>query len=168
MHAQQPAWGRSREFEITTRSAGRFALTQSTTGDLEDDEASPEEDQLVHGRKKRKVAFMPSLSRSHFPFATYNICQLSSIFRHDSHNLLPWTLAQGEYLSSQYIDASEVISLLTPSFQVTRTQRFGSYGGHCQELKVRSVIHLFYTRFQLRLIGYKKCRGKEQHGVEEG
>jgi chaperone BCS1 len=54
---QQPAWGRSREFEITTRSVGRLGITQSTTGDLEDEE---DEDSLVHGRKKRKVAFMPS------------------------------------------------------------------------------------------------------------
>ena len=55
--SQQPAWGRSREFEITTRSVGRHGITQSTTGDLEDDE---EEDTLVNGRKKGKVAFMPS------------------------------------------------------------------------------------------------------------
>jgi mitochondrial chaperone BCS1 len=61
---QQPAWGRSREFEITTRSAGRFSLTQSTTGDLEDDEENVGDgQQLVHGRRKRKVAFMPSLSK---------------------------------------------------------------------------------------------------------
>lgn len=60
---QQPAWGRSREFEITTRSAGRLSLNQSTTGDLEDDEEIPEDEALVHGRRKRKVAFMPSLSK---------------------------------------------------------------------------------------------------------
>ncbi|KAG6816532.1 hypothetical protein H0H87_005394 [Tephrocybe sp. NHM501043] len=51
--AKQPAWGRSREFEITTRSAGRNGLTQSTTGDLEEDE--DEDDGLVHGRRKRKI-----------------------------------------------------------------------------------------------------------------
>ncbi|KAG6865648.1 hypothetical protein C0991_000567 [Blastosporella zonata] len=60
--AKQPAWGRSREFEITTRSAGRTGLTESTTGDLEDDE---EDDGLVHGRRKRTVAFMPSLDTTH-------------------------------------------------------------------------------------------------------
>ncbi|KAF5374014.1 hypothetical protein D9615_009926 [Tricholomella constricta] len=62
--AKQPAWGRSREFEITTRSAGRNGLTQTTTGDLEEEE---EEDDggLVHGRRKRKVAFMPSLDTTH-------------------------------------------------------------------------------------------------------
>ncbi|KAF8515922.1 P-loop containing nucleoside triphosphate hydrolase protein [Gautieria morchelliformis] len=64
--SKQPAWGRSREFEITTRSAGRFSLTQSTTGDLEDDEENVEDgQQLVHGRRKRKVAFMPSLNTTH-------------------------------------------------------------------------------------------------------
>ena len=56
---QQPAWGQSREFEITTRSAGRTTLTQTTTGDVEDEEEDDSE--LVHGRRKRKVSFMPSL-----------------------------------------------------------------------------------------------------------
>lgn len=57
MSSQQPAWGQSREFEITTRSVGRVGLTESTTGDLEDED---DEECLIHGRKKRKVAFMPS------------------------------------------------------------------------------------------------------------
>jgi chaperone BCS1 len=57
-HQKQPAWGRSREFEITTRSKnGRWS--QPTTGDLEEEEE--DDDELVHGRRKRKVAFMPSL-----------------------------------------------------------------------------------------------------------
>ncbi|KAF8075248.1 P-loop containing nucleoside triphosphate hydrolase protein [Lyophyllum atratum] len=64
--AKQPAWGRSREFEITTRSAGRNGLTQTTTGDLEEDEEEEAHDGgLVHGRRKRKVAFMPSLDTTH-------------------------------------------------------------------------------------------------------
>jgi len=58
---QQPAWGRSREFEITTRSVSRGGITQSTTGDLEEEEE--EDDGLVHGRRRRKVAFMPSLGK---------------------------------------------------------------------------------------------------------
>lgn len=58
-YLQQPSWGRSREFEITTRSVNRNGITQSTTGDLEEEEE--EDDSLVHGRRKRKVAFMPSL-----------------------------------------------------------------------------------------------------------
>lgn len=62
--AKQPAWGRSREFEITTRSVGRNGLTQTTTGDLEEEEEE-EEEGLVHGRRKRKVAFMPSLDTTH-------------------------------------------------------------------------------------------------------
>jgi chaperone BCS1 len=44
-------------------------MTESTTGDLEDEEAVEEEsngDVLVHGRKKRKVAFMPSLGQVPF------------------------------------------------------------------------------------------------------
>ncbi|KAK0478682.1 BCS1 N terminal-domain-containing protein [Armillaria luteobubalina] len=62
--SKQPAWGRSREFEITTRSTGRNGLTQSTTGDLDEDEED-EDDALVHGRRKRKVAFMPSIDTTH-------------------------------------------------------------------------------------------------------
>lgn len=59
---KQPAWGRSREFEITTRSVGRHGLTQTTTGDLDEDE-DEDESSLVNGRRKRKVAFMPSLGK---------------------------------------------------------------------------------------------------------
>ncbi|KAF9038693.1 P-loop containing nucleoside triphosphate hydrolase protein [Panaeolus papilionaceus] len=61
--AKQPSWGRSREFEITTRSVNRNGITQKTTGDLEEEEE--EDDGLVHGRRKRKVAFMPSLDTTH-------------------------------------------------------------------------------------------------------
>ncbi|KAH8108653.1 P-loop containing nucleoside triphosphate hydrolase protein [Phellopilus nigrolimitatus] len=65
--SKQPAWGQSREFEITTRSVGRASLTQTTTGDLEEDDdcEEDEEDALVHGRRKRKVAFMPSIGTTH-------------------------------------------------------------------------------------------------------
>ncbi|KAJ6561206.1 P-loop containing nucleoside triphosphate hydrolase protein [Mycena vulgaris] len=63
--SKQPAWGRSREFEITTRSVGRNGLTQSTTGDLEEEEEDDDDDSLVHGRRKRKVAFMPSVDSVH-------------------------------------------------------------------------------------------------------
>ncbi|KAG6334898.1 hypothetical protein ID866_4192 [Astraeus odoratus] len=59
------SWGRSREFEITTRSVTRNGLAQSTTGDLEEDEDEQDDETLVHGRKKRKVAFMPSLDTTH-------------------------------------------------------------------------------------------------------
>ncbi|KAK0202345.1 P-loop containing nucleoside triphosphate hydrolase protein [Desarmillaria ectypa] len=62
--SKQPAWGRSREFEITTRSVGKNGLTQSTTGDIDEDEED-EDDALVHGRRKRKVAFMPSIDTTH-------------------------------------------------------------------------------------------------------
>ncbi|CCM01274.1 uncharacterized protein FIBRA_03323 [Fibroporia radiculosa] len=61
--SKQPAWGRSREFDITTRTASRHGLTQSTTGDLEDQEE--DEDALVGGQRKRKVAIIPSLDTTH-------------------------------------------------------------------------------------------------------
>ncbi|KAF7309476.1 p-loop containing nucleoside triphosphate hydrolase protein [Mycena indigotica] len=61
--SKQPAWGRSREFEITTRSAGR-GMNTSTTADLQEEEED-ESDALEHGRKRRLVAFMPSLDTTH-------------------------------------------------------------------------------------------------------
>ncbi|KAG2065446.1 P-loop containing nucleoside triphosphate hydrolase protein [Suillus decipiens] len=63
--SKQPAWGRSREFEITTRTVGRNGITQSTTGDLDEEDEDEDEDALVHGRRKRKVAFMPSIDTTH-------------------------------------------------------------------------------------------------------
>ncbi|KAF9256975.1 P-loop containing nucleoside triphosphate hydrolase protein [Marasmius fiardii PR-910] len=60
--SKQPAWGRSREFDITTRSV-KNGLGQSTAGDLEEEEE--EDDTLVNGRRKRKVAFMPSIDTTH-------------------------------------------------------------------------------------------------------
>ena len=57
---QQPAWARSREFEITTRSIGRG--NSKTAGDLEDEEE--EEEVVVNGKKKRRVSFMPSIGMS--------------------------------------------------------------------------------------------------------
>lgn len=56
--SQQPAWGRSREFDITTRSVGRNSIMQASAGDVEEEE---EEEDLVHGRKKRRVQFLPSV-----------------------------------------------------------------------------------------------------------
>lgn len=40
-------------------------MNQSTSGDLNDEEQEEsDEDELTHGRRKRKVAFMPSLGES--------------------------------------------------------------------------------------------------------
>ncbi|KAN0124883.1 P-loop containing nucleoside triphosphate hydrolase [Russula decolorans] len=61
----QPAWGRSREFEITTGSVGRSQLNQSMTGDFDEEENGNE---LEHGRRKRKVTFMPSPDTTHTIF----------------------------------------------------------------------------------------------------
>lgn len=55
-YTQQPAWGRSREFDITTRTVNRHGLTQSTSGDLEDDEDDESED-LATRRKRKGVVF---------------------------------------------------------------------------------------------------------------
>ncbi|KAH9913084.1 uncharacterized protein BXZ73DRAFT_107061 [Epithele typhae] len=61
--SKQPAWGRSREFDITTRSVSRHGLSQKTTGDLEEDEEDGEFQQ-GNGRKRR-VAIVPSMDTTH-------------------------------------------------------------------------------------------------------
>ncbi|KAI0693396.1 P-loop containing nucleoside triphosphate hydrolase protein [Cerioporus squamosus] len=65
--SKQPAWGRSREFDITTRSVSRHGLTQKTTGDLEDDLEDEEEagEFSQGGGRKRKVAIVPSMDTTH-------------------------------------------------------------------------------------------------------
>ncbi|RPD73050.1 P-loop containing nucleoside triphosphate hydrolase protein [Lentinus tigrinus ALCF2SS1-7] len=63
----QPAWGRSREFDITTRSVSRHGLTQKTTGDLEDENEDEEDagEFSQGGGRKRKVAIVPSMDTTH-------------------------------------------------------------------------------------------------------
>ncbi|PIL30280.1 transporter [Ganoderma sinense ZZ0214-1] len=66
----QPAWGRSREFDITTRSVSRHGLTQKTTGDIDDDEEAAGEDEEASefaqgGGRRRKVAIVPSMDTTH-------------------------------------------------------------------------------------------------------
>lgn len=61
--SKQPAWGRSREFEITTRSTGRGGLTQAAE-DIEEEDVD-DDGPLVHGRRRRKVSFMPSIDTTH-------------------------------------------------------------------------------------------------------
>jgi chaperone BCS1 len=45
--SKQPAFGKSREFEITTRSVGRNSL-EKTAGDIEEEEEETE--QFTHGQ----------------------------------------------------------------------------------------------------------------------
>ena len=73
---QQPAWGRSREFDITTRSVNRNGLTSGTAGELED--GDDEDEGLVNGRRKRKVTFLPSVGKLH---------SISFSFLHEAHSL---------------------------------------------------------------------------------
>ncbi|KAG8828635.1 hypothetical protein FRC19_000022 [Serendipita sp. 401] len=60
--SKQPAFGKSREFEITTRSVGKNSL-DTTTGDLDEEEEDSE--QFSHGRRKKKVVFMPCHDTTH-------------------------------------------------------------------------------------------------------
>jgi chaperone BCS1 len=63
--AQQPAWGRSREFDITTRSANRH--TTPCAGDVEDEEEC--DAGALGQRRKRKVNFTPSIGTCAWPVA---------------------------------------------------------------------------------------------------
>jgi hypothetical protein len=50
-------------------------LNQSTTGDLDEEEMDEEDEQeLEHGRRKRKVAFIPSPGELNYEFAWFDIC----------------------------------------------------------------------------------------------
>ncbi|CCA70759.1 related to BCS1 protein precursor [Serendipita indica DSM 11827] len=60
--SKQPAFGKSREFDITTRSVGRNNMDK-TAGDIEDDEEDGE--QFSHGKRKKKVVFMPCHDTTH-------------------------------------------------------------------------------------------------------
>ncbi|KAH7326897.1 P-loop containing nucleoside triphosphate hydrolase protein [Rhizoctonia solani] len=68
--SKQPAWSRAREFEITTRNAdaSRVGVKTPTDQELEEDEEfglADDDEQLVHGRRKRKVALTPSADTTH-------------------------------------------------------------------------------------------------------
>lgn len=77
---QQPAWGRSREFEITTRSVGRNGgLSETTAGDLEEEEEE-DDGSLVHGHRKRKVAFQPSVGKLRAHVTTTELTRSVSLF----------------------------------------------------------------------------------------
>jgi mitochondrial chaperone BCS1 len=70
--SKQPAWSRSREFEITTRSTTKAGMSSSTNTaevvDSEGEEDLDDEADLVHGRRKKKVAFLPSIDTTHSIF----------------------------------------------------------------------------------------------------
>lgn len=105
--AKQPAFGKSREFEITTRSIGRNAI-ESTAGDLEEEDDECEQfthgwyrsglfasfvdfDSDAAGRRKKKVVFMPCLGTF---LAFVNLrARLNCIFtcRRHAYHLLQWS-----------------------------------------------------------------------------
>ncbi|CEL60736.1 putative mitochondrial chaperone BCS1-A OS=Dictyostelium discoideum GN=bcs1la PE=3 SV=1 [Rhizoctonia solani AG-1 IB] len=60
---KQPAWGRSREFETTTRTNVPGALNSSFGDEFEDLEAADEDD--APGKQKMRVVFMPTLDTTH-------------------------------------------------------------------------------------------------------
>ncbi|KIO24689.1 hypothetical protein M407DRAFT_212210 [Tulasnella calospora MUT 4182] len=88
--SKQPAWGRSREFEITTRSAGRQGMLASSNEedviDSEDEEEDVDDDQLVHGRRKKKVAFLPSFDTTHTIFYRGHWLRITRSKRSDNYS----------------------------------------------------------------------------------
>lgn len=83
--AKQPAWGRSREFDITTRSVGRNTINQSTAGDLEEEDEEQDEG-LVHGRRRRKVQFMPSVDTTHTIYYRGHWLRITRIKRYPDYH----------------------------------------------------------------------------------
>lgn len=68
-HVLQPAWSRAREFEITTRNpdSSRIGIKTPTDQEFEEDDefgTADDDERLVHGRRKRKVALTPSAGKS--------------------------------------------------------------------------------------------------------
>ncbi|QRW21638.1 mitochondrial chaperone BCS1 [Rhizoctonia solani] len=63
MHWQQPAWGRSREFETTTRTNVPGAINSGFGDEFEDLEAADDDD--APGKQKMRVVFMPTLDTTH-------------------------------------------------------------------------------------------------------
>jgi chaperone BCS1 len=61
--SKQPAWGRSREFETTTRTttAGR----SKTAEVYDEDDNEDEDDELAPGKQKLKVVFRPTFDTTH-------------------------------------------------------------------------------------------------------
>ncbi|KAF7770299.1 hypothetical protein Agabi119p4_6273 [Agaricus bisporus var. burnettii] len=80
--SKQPAWGRSREFDITTRTLTRGGIIQNTSGDLEEGD---EDEALVHGKKKRKVTFIPSIDTTHTIYYRGHWLRITRTKRYPDH-----------------------------------------------------------------------------------
>jgi mitochondrial chaperone BCS1 len=93
--SKQPAFGKSREFEITTRSVGRNSL-EKTAGDIEEEEEETE--QFTHGqsissliwpltrakigRKRKMVVFMPCHDTTHTIYYGGHLLRVRVIYCH--------------------------------------------------------------------------------------
>ncbi|KAG9010680.1 hypothetical protein FRB94_010157 [Tulasnella sp. JGI-2019a] len=87
--SKQPAWGRSREFEITTRTAGRDGMLAKTNHEdlLEDEDSQGEdENELVNGRRKKQVAFMPSIDTTHTIYYRGHWLRVTRSNKHDPYH----------------------------------------------------------------------------------
>lgn len=63
--SKQPAWSRSREFEITTRSALRLSVMNTNKSEVEDEE---DDEAVIGGGRAKKVSFLPSHNTTHTIF----------------------------------------------------------------------------------------------------
>ena len=127
---QQPAWGRSREFDITTRTVGRNTLTQSTAGDLDEDE---DDEVVARDHKKRRVAFEPS------PGMLTTIPNLASFPINAPPPETTHTIFyQGHWLrvSSTRQQTHTPLRFTEERLQITRTKRKTEHGSS-SELKIR-------------------------------
>ncbi|EJU03604.1 P-loop containing nucleoside triphosphate hydrolase protein [Dacryopinax primogenitus] len=66
--SKQPAWGRSREFEITTRTGLRLGVVNNNKSEVDDEDDDEEDKALISGGRAKKVSFMPSHDTTHTIF----------------------------------------------------------------------------------------------------
>ena len=110
-------------------------MTQTTTGDLDEEDETVDEsgEVALYGSRKRKVAFMPSLGASKFA-PRLNINFTPTFYqRHDAYNLLQRPLASRKLplLANSVLEPTP-----TETAQITRTKRYPDCGGAA--LKIRS------------------------------
>ncbi|KAH9971839.1 P-loop containing nucleoside triphosphate hydrolase protein [Lactifluus volemus] len=84
----KPAWGRSREFEVTTRSAGRNQSNKSIIGDLNEGVDEKIGNELENGRYKRKLAFLPGPDITHTIFYHGHWLKITRTRAHDHYSVL--------------------------------------------------------------------------------
>ncbi|KAH9956077.1 BCS1 N terminal-domain-containing protein [Russula dissimulans] len=83
--SKQPAWGRSREFEISTRSMCRDQLNQPKTVAVEEDMDGGSRHELEHDGCKRGVMFVPCPDTTHTIYYRGHWLKITRTRRYQNH-----------------------------------------------------------------------------------